>query len=201
MANWRREPARLSQRWVVFRQVDQGRRETPLWRRLPLGPQPPGRWHRRGQLAQYFSFYPAGSWAELMRHAPILDERDLAGWPRCLWQCWVEDRDIADLSDEERIRASGLDPAIFFDLTDHAPCQELADELRASGYRGLLSPNASLPGIVNLTLFGERYEVPLPPDQPGDGYPNADPDLFVIVSRAAVPAHAPSEIIPFVRRP
>ena len=40
----------------------------------------------------------------------------------------------------------------------HEEAQALADELRAAGYRGLLSPSAALAGATNLTLFGPRYE-------------------------------------------
>jgi len=68
----------------------------------------------------------------------------------------VEENDIADLSTFDDYVACGLDPRIA--VGDHGAAQQLADELRAAGYRGLLSPSAAFPGGTNLTLFGERYE-------------------------------------------
>lgn len=181
---------------MTFRQTDA---EWPaLWRQRRRIAQPAARWHREGQIAQYFSLYPAGAWAELIRRAPILSKDELLAWPRTLWQCWVQEHDIADLSSEERIRAIGLRPAMFYD-TDYEPCQALADELRAAQYRGLLSPNAALRGVVNLTVFGDRYEILLPVASSVEDVDNADPDWWITVCRVAAPGYSPVEVLQSVR--
>jgi len=183
--------------WVAFRHV---RADAPaLWRTARGTPQPEGRWNRSGQLAQYLSLQSAGAWAELIRHEKIVTEAQIREWPQCLWQCWVTEHDIADLGEDDRVRASGLDRTVFYD-GDYTRSQALADELRQENYRGLLSPNAALRGLVNLTLFDDRYESLLPADERGENYPNNDPDSWITVSRVAVPAYSPPEILPLVWR-
>lgn len=68
------------------------------------------------------------------------------------------EHDIADLSTFDAYTQSGLSPELA--VGPHEDCRPLADELRAAGYRGVLSPAAAYdrPEVVNLTLFGERIE-------------------------------------------
>ena len=87
----------------------------------------------------------------------------------------MRETEIADLSTFDAYQGCGLDPGIA--VGDHRQSQALADELRAAGYRGLLSPSAALAGATNLTLFGERYERVMLGGL--DRWPNPRPDLFV----------------------
>ena len=68
-------------------------------------------------------------------------------------------------------------------------------ELRDAGYRGLLSPSASLPGVTNLTLFDARRELFA---RPGST-PNIRPDLYVHVNLAADLSPPPAHILGIVR--
>jgi hypothetical protein len=99
---------------------------------------------------------PPGSWSELIRYERIRHGARAAQYVRRLWLIHVVETDIAELSTFAAYEACGLNPRLA--VADHEPCQDLADELRGAGYRGLLSPNAALAGATNLTLFGERYE-------------------------------------------
>jgi RES domain-containing protein len=132
------------------------------------------RWHRQAEgYAQYLALEPAGAWAELVRYERIRANARAQEYRRKLWMVIVDETEIADLAGFERYEQCRLDPRIA--VGDHADAQTLADELRAAGYRGLLSPSAALPGATNLTLFGERYEKILLTD-PG-GWANPDPQL------------------------
>lgn len=177
--------------WRGFRQV------APDWPPLyhaagePLPTQRSGRWHRQGQgYAQYLSLEPLGAWAELVRYERIRDGRRAAQYRRRLWLVLVRERDIADLSTFDRYAACGLDPRIA--VGDHAAAQALADELRAAGYRGLLSPSAALAGATNLTLFGERYEKVLLGGL--EAWRNPRPELWLPCTLAAEGA-PPAELI------
>lgn len=157
MASWRAEPARLSGEWSCYRQVD------PQWAPLyhaagePVPSQTGGRWHRLGEgYAQYLALEPLGAWAELVRYEGIRGNVRAEQYRRRLWLVFVREHDIADLSTFARYDACGLDPRIA--VGSHADSQPLADELRAAGFRGVLSPSAALVGATNLTLFGERFE-------------------------------------------
>jgi hypothetical protein len=68
----------------------------------------------------------------------------------------IDEHDVANLATFDAYEACGLVARIA--VGDHSDAQALADELRASGFRGVLSPSAALPGATNLTLFDERYE-------------------------------------------
>jgi hypothetical protein len=196
VASWRREPDRLSQRFIAFRQVAEG--FPPFWRpgsmRSPT-PQPLARWHREGEgYAQYCSLETDGAWAELVRWEGIRTEAERQEQRARLWQLWAEETDIADLSTFDTIAACGLDPAVVVD-DDHTACQALADELRAADYRGLLAPSASLPGVVNLTLFGIRRELYGRPAE----VRNVRPDQYVNVNLAADLSPPPEHILRVVR--
>jgi hypothetical protein len=157
VASWRAEPAGVDGEWRGFRQV------APDWPPLyhaagePLPTQGSARWHRQGQgYAQYLALEPMGAWAELVRYERIRGGTRAEQYRRRLWLVFVREHDIADLSTFERYEACGLDPCMA--VGPHEASQELADELRAAGYRGVVSPSAALVGATNLTLFGARYE-------------------------------------------
>jgi RES domain-containing protein len=196
VASWAREPGRLSGVFPAFREVGEG--YPPFWHpgsmRHPT-PQPSARWHREGEgYAQYCSLETDGAWAELVRWEGIRAEADRREYRARLWQLWPEEKDIADLSMFDLIDACGLDPAIFVD-DDHTGCQALANELRAAAYRGVLAPSASLPGVVNLTLFGVRRELY---GRPAD-VNNLRPDLYVTVNLAADLSPPPDHILRVAR--
>lgn len=177
----------MSGEWWAYRQVATG--WAPLWHSAgaPTPEQESARWHRKGEgYAQYLSLAPLGAWAELIRYWSIRSEDQAAEQRRDLWQVFVREQEIADLSTFDDWEACGLDPALA--LGEHPPSQELADELRDAGYRGLLAPSAALPGAVNLTLFGERYEERLLTGL--DSWANPDPAIFLpctLVTGAAAP--------------
>ena len=158
MASWRAEPKAVAGEWTCFRQV------SPAWPPLyhnagtPAPDQESGRWHRKGEgYAQYLALSPLGAWAECVRYYSVRSPEQAREMQRDLWLVFVRERRVADLSTFDRYDACGLDPGLAVD-PDHGASRELADELRASGFRGVLSPSAALPGVVNLTVFGERYE-------------------------------------------
>ena len=68
-------------------------------------------------------------------------------------------------------------------------------ELRDAGYRGLLSPSASLPGVTNLTLFDARRELF---GRPGITS-NVRPALYVHVNLAADLSPPSAHILGIVR--
>jgi len=157
VTTWTREPARVAGEWRCFRQV------APDWPPLyhaagePSPSQRSARWHRLGEgYAQYLALEPMGAWAELVRFEGIRGGTRAAQYRRRLWLVFVREREIADLSTFSRWADCGLDPRDA--VGDHAACQAIADDLRAAGYRGVLSPSAALAGATNLTLFGPRYE-------------------------------------------
>ena len=76
----------------------------------------------------------------------------------------------------DNYEACGLSPRIA--VGDHQEGQALADDLRAAGFRGLLSLSAALPGAVNLSLFGERYEKLLLHMDPWK-WPNPDRNIWL----------------------
>jgi RES domain-containing protein len=196
VASWEHEPPRRDGLFPAFREVVDG--WPPLWRpgskRHP-STQPSARWHREGEgYAQYCSLETDGAWAELIRWEHIRSEAERQAYRARLWQLWPQETDIADLSTFDQIEACGLEPAIFID-DDHAACQELGDELRAAGYRGVLAPSASLPGVVNLTLFGGRRELYGRPTE----VPNLRPDVYVNVNLAADLSPPPDHILRVVR--
>lgn len=191
MPSWRAEPARLRGEWSCFRQVD------PQWAPLyhaagePIPSQSDGRWHRLGEgYAQYLALEPMGAWAELVRYEAIRGAPRSEQYRRRLWLMFVREDDIADLSTFERYAACGLDPRIA--VGAHTASQHLADDLRAAGFRGVLSPSAALVGATNLTLFGDRYEKVLLGGLAS--WPNPRPDVRVPCSLVAE-GHPPDQLI------
>ena len=191
MASWRVEPRAVSGAWTCFRQV------SPDWPPLyhnagaPAPDQESGRWHRIGEgYAQYLSLAPLGAWAECARYYSLRSAAHAREMRRNLWLVFVRETRIADLSTFDRYDACGLDPAIA--VGDHAPGRALGDELRAAGYRGVLSPSAALPGVTNLTVFGERYEKVLLTDPAA--WRNPDADAWLPCQRVVEEAPVPVEL-------
>jgi hypothetical protein len=172
-------PDRVDGVWTAYRHTD--RRVQPLWygggaKSLR---QESGRWHEEGRdVAQYMSLSSNGAWAERCRYAHIRDDARRLEDRRMLWELQVIEHDIADLSSFDAYLACGLAPELA--VGPHEKCWDLAYELRAAGYRGVLSPAAAYDrrDAVNLTLFGERIEsqhygaMPDPADNPR-------PDMYI----------------------
>lgn len=135
---------------------------------------------------------PAGAWAELIRYLHLRTPDAVVEQRRSLWQVHVRLDDIADLSTFDHWEACGLDPASSI-ADDHSECQDVADWLTENGYSGVLSPSAALPGSINLTVFGERYEH-VTTDDPGT-LPARDPNLWLPVALAAAGAHPPHGLV------
>ena len=139
---------------------------------------------------------PAVTAAEDHRARIRTEQQRLDGEYRVrLWQCRVQEREIADLSTFDEIAACGLDPARIVE-DDHSYCQDLGDELRNVGYRGVLAPSAALPGVVNLSLFGYRREID---EFEMAGEPNRAPDIFIPVTLLADDAAPPPDVLRYTR--
>jgi RES domain-containing protein len=181
----------VSDEWTCFRQVSPG--WPPLCHNagVPSPDQESGRWHRKGQdYAQYLALAPLGAWAECTRYYSLRSSKQAREMRRNLWLVFVHETEIADLSTFDRYDACGLDPVTA--VGDHATSQALADDLRAADFRGVLSPSAALPGVVNLTLFGERYEKVLLTDLAV--WSNPDVDAWLPCQRVVAEAPLPVEL-------
>ena len=194
MADWARPPERVADTWVTYRQTPLG--VPPLYYGLPGHPsgQPSGRWHRKGEgYAQYLARSPVGAWAELVRQLTLRTSEQIETVHRRMWQVAVEAGDIADLSTFAKYVECGLDPEIA--VGDHATSQRLADDLRAAGYSGVLSPSAALPDIdaPNLTLFGPRIEIVVDAAVPSRR--NPDPGLWCFAVLLADRAGPPADLL------
>jgi hypothetical protein len=191
VVSWRTEPGKIAGQWLAYRQVDT--ESAPLFHAAgeEVPSQPDGRWHRQGEgYAQYLALEAPGAWAELIRYERIRSHARGQQYVRRLWLAFVDETDIADLSTFERYVECGLDPRLA--VGDHDGAQQLADALRAAGFRGLLSPNAALAGTTNLTLFGERYEKVLLTNP--ENWQNPQPRLRIPCSLVAE-APPPVELI------
>jgi len=195
--SWQAEPEAVADEWMCFRQV------SPEWPPLyhnagtPAPDQESGRWHRVGEgYAQYLSLAPLGAWAECARYHSLRSAAQAREMRRNLWLVFVRESRIADLSTFDHYEACGLDPAIAVH-PDHTASQALGDALRAAGFRGVLSPSAALPGVMNLTVFGERYEQVLVGDVAA--WPNPDIDAWLplqqVVEEGPVPVRLTTETV------
>jgi hypothetical protein len=125
---------------------------TPLW---PVPNTLSGRYHRRGQIAQYLCLHPLGPAAEIVRNHLGLDGADhVDDIVLNLWAIQVPEDEVVDIS---------FDNCQEFDVTaqdlvdeSYSSTQDLADRLRARGVTGIRVPSAALPGTENLVLFGPR---------------------------------------------
>jgi RES domain len=196
VASWQAKPRAISGEWTCFRQV------SPEWPPLyhnagvPAPDQESGRWHREGEgHAQYMSLSPLGAWAECARYYSLRSQRQAREMKRNLWLVFVRETLIADLSTFDDYDACGLDRKIA--VGRHTVSQRLAGDLRADGFRGVLSPSAALPGVVNLTVFGERYEKVLLTDLAAWRNPDVDAWLAVqtVVEEGPVPAQLCTETV------
>jgi len=190
VASWRTEPARISVERYCFRQVSP--EWTPLYHAArELHPsQVSGRWHRMGEgYAQYMALEPMGAWAELVRYEGIRGNTRAVEYLRRLWLVLVRERDVADLGIFDRYEACGLDPRLA--VGAHEDSCKLADDLRAAGFRGVLSPSAALVGATNLTLFGPRVEKKLLLGL--DTWDNPEPELRLPCS-LVVEGNPPEEL-------
>jgi RES domain-containing protein len=190
VASWRVRPAAIRGEWTCFRQTDPD--WPPLFHETTRSPtQESGRWHRQGEgHAQYMSLSVLGAWAEYARRNSIRDEELARQLTRNLWVVFVREHNIADLGTFDKYEACGLDARIA--VGEHPPAQALAVELRADGFRGVLSPSAALPNVLNLTVFGERYEKELRSDI--SAWPNPDPDSWLPVQIAVRKGPMPAEL-------
>lgn len=196
VASWRAKPKAVTGEWTCFRQV------SPEWPPLyhnagaPAPDQESGRWHRKGQsYVQYLALSPLGAWAECARYYSLRSTKRARHMKRNLWLVFVRESHIADLSTFDRYDACGLDPAIA--VGEHHLSRDLADELRGAGFRGLFSPSAALPGVINLTVFGERYEKVLLTDVAAWKNPDVDAWLPVqpVVEEGPVPTQLCTETV------
>jgi hypothetical protein len=190
MASWSRPPERVAGVWRAYRHTARG--FPPLWYGggSVSTRQESGRWHVEGHdVAQYLALSVNGAWAERCRYASIRDDVRRLEDRRRLWELQVIETDIADLSSFDRYVACGLAPELA--VGPHADAWTLAGELRAAGYRAVLSPAAAYdqPDAVNLTLFGERIEAHEHGAMP-DPATNPRPELFlqaIMITDAGVP--------------
>ncbi len=192
VTSWAVDPAPVSVARFWYRHT------SPEWPPLvhsagePRPSQESGRWHKHGEgYAQYLAESPAGAWAELVRYYEIRSSAFAAEQRRNLWLIYVEEHEIADLSTFDAWVRCGLDPSLA--VGKHAPCQDLAFELEAQGYRGVLSPSAALADTINLTLFGSRYEHVLNSDP--RGWVNPDPHTWLACQLAAATAAPPADLL------
>src|SRR5262249_9151719 len=125
-----------------------------------------------------------------VRYENIRTAERAAQYTRALWLVFVREHNIADLSTTDRYKRCGLAPGIA--TGPHAESQRLADDLRAAGYRGVLSPSAALPGATSLTLFGMRFEKILLGRL--DAWDNPDPDVWLPCSLVAE-GHPPAQLV------
>jgi RES domain-containing protein len=199
VASWRRRPDALADTWVVFRQAGVG--YPPLWHPGSFARprrQPRSRWNSGavGEYAQYFSAEADAAWCELIRWHGVRTDDEREQFRSNLYQCWITETEIADLETFDKINACGLDPELFI-ADDYGPCNALAAEFVAAGFRGLVTPSAAVPDVVNLTLFGHRHEL----DRHGaSGRTNPRPDLFIPLSIAAASTAPPPHTLCLARK-
>lgn len=141
-------PSFISVSGTLFRCVDY---DTPVW----AGPNTrSGRWHRAGRriTAQYWSYSPSTSWAEMLRAQGIRDPDDVLEMRVRIWAGQVCFTQIADLTDQAWMDWLQLEDDDLLD-DDHRRCQEIGQALIECGANGLVVPSAALPDGLNLVLF------------------------------------------------
>jgi RES domain-containing protein len=137
------------------------------WRHTPHGGDPlfrgdppsDGRW-QRGEVvgALYFADSEATAWAEWYRVLTELAIPPDRQMPRDLWRWEVDVNDIADLSDDARLKSVGLrrpEPA----RSTWPSFQAVGERLWREGYHGVLAASAARPRDQILCLFRDGHDV------------------------------------------
>jgi RES domain-containing protein len=137
------------------------------WRQTPHGGDPlfradpasDGRW-QRGEVvgALYFADAEDTAWAEWYRALAELAIPPDRQMPRDLWRWEIDVTEVVDLSDGDRLSATGLSPPQPAQRTWPA-FQEIGERLWRNGYRGVLAPSAARPRQHILCLFRDAEEV------------------------------------------
>lgn len=118
-----------------------------------------GRYNRAGtSCTQYLCLHPLGPAAELLRGLGKASAADVDTVRLRLWVARVPTSGLEEISfdnaGEYGVHAEDL-------VGDrYAPTQELAQNLRADGVRGMRVPSAALPGTQTLVLFEPRVLSP-----------------------------------------
>ena len=130
--------------------------DTPFWARSNTKP---GRWHGTDDgPTQYLSLTTDGAWADLIRSEDLRTAEELRLVQMQLWQARIDQSYVVDYSDFAKAESAGFSAEALID-DDQAQCRVEGARLRKAGYSGILSPSASLPGELCLTLFGARVSV------------------------------------------
>lgn len=152
----------------------------------------PGRFnHTSSPPTQYASLHPLTPWAEYIRNQGLQTPEELAEHRLRIWALRLDLSAAAEVS-FETAPSFGLEP---WDLvgSDHGPCRDFADRLRAeaSAPKTLIVPSAALPGTRNVVILGERVAIPYqwPALDEGD----------IPASIVAVGAQPPADLLPLVR--
>jgi RES domain-containing protein len=131
--------------------------DTPLW---PSPNRRQGRWSHPddGTIAQYCALDAAAPLAEFVRHEGIRDPAEAREIRMMIWQLRLAEGAVVDLSDPERSEGQGVswDRLVADDWTG---CRQIGREIQAAGGRGVIGPNAALPGSLSITVFGARSEI------------------------------------------
>lgn len=118
-----------------------------------------GRWNLADlDCTQYFCLDPEAPFAEMLRGEDLQTEAEAQTFRGHLWQLRIDEGAIVDYGTFDRAEAEGFPPDALVD-DDHERCQVEAQRLKGMGFRGVLAPNAALPGSTNLTLFGARSPI------------------------------------------
>lgn len=123
--------------------------------------------------ALYVADEPDTAWAEWYRLLAELGVPPARSLPRDLWRAEI-DVEVADLSDEARLEAVGLElPRPH--RSQWSAFQAIGEQLYADGWPGLLAPSAARPDGLVLCLFRPEVRIPgvefLPPPQRHDQPP------------------------------
>lgn len=129
-------------------------------------PAPDNRWQRGALVdALYLADKEETAWAEWYRHLAELGIPPDQRLPVDLWN-WSVDVEVANLSNEQRLRRAGLGRPTPGRHTWFA-FQEVGEELWAEGWSGLIAPSAARPRGLILCLFRDEGPIagvsPSPP--------------------------------------